>query len=291
MNAATFKPALFFLICTVVLVLANFCLLYYYQYSITLLAIFCGLLLVVLISRSMRCSQIDRRKVLALLILIAITVVYYVASLQVDGTLLLFIRGHVHHQFFGWAIPVTSFSSIEPFFAMISAPILGYFWLKLTAKNKDWSVCSKVICGMLLTSTCFIFFSAATLVQFSRTLPLFFVVLGNIFLGLSDSFEVPIVMSAVSRYAPPQLLGTLMGVVFMRNAIAGYFASLVGRLSSFRGSVAKSVQGYLFSFLLVFVLCVLVTILLWVLAPHITRLFEGKNIMKKTMGGLEHANN
>lgn len=206
-------------------------------------------------------TRAEQKRVIALVILIATTIVWYSASLQVDGSLLLLIKQHVNHVIFGWSIPVTFFSSLEGIFAILLSPFIIFLWVKLQQKNKDWLVCTKVALGMLFAAVCFTLFGLAALMAHTNIVPVLFITVGAAFLGLSDVFDIPIVMSAVSTYSPPSILGTMMGIVMMRNAFAGYIASQVGSLTV-SSQNHTGIYNYAKVFILVAIICIIIAFLL-----------------------------
>lgn len=238
----------------------------------TLLGLFSLGLFLFLVGRALRYNQAEKKKIIALVFLIATTVVYYSAGLQIDGSLLLLIKNHINHTICGWKIPVAFFSSLEGVFVLLFSPIVIIIIGKMSAAKKEWSTYTKVSLGLFFAALSFILFGLSAYFAGTWFLPLILIVFGTLFLALADIFEMPIVMSAVSRYSPSSLKGMMMSLVLMCNAVAGYFGSKMGSLTAnvhYLG--AKQVHEYVTVFIVFALICILFALILLTLKNVATR--------------------
>lgn len=205
---------------------------HYTQFSNVLLACVIATTIVGLLVYAMRKTKEDAKNIIGIMIFGLLTVIFYAATLQVDGSLVLFVERYTQHSLFGWKIPSTTVSSIEPLFAFLTAPVLAKLWDYFqNRRNYNVSIEQKYIGGFLLAGIAFFIFTYATEFVASNYLVMMWLLVGNVILGFSASCIIPISMSVVSRFAPKNLVSTLMGFMFMVAALAGYVASFLGDLT------------------------------------------------------------
>lgn len=177
--------------------------------------------------------QLDRyqhRRMLALLILIIFSVIFWSLYYQTFSSLPLFIDRVVNRNVLGVTIPTAMFLSIGPIVIIIFSPILSWLWLRLTKKGFGLSAPMKFALGILQMSSGFLLLTLAINIgsnigeiAASWMLLVFFVqTMGELFLS-------PIGLSIVTTLAPGRLTGLMMGVWFLSlaaaNSIAGWIAN------------------------------------------------------------------
>ncbi len=217
----------------------------------------------------------DAKKILGLMLLNFILVVYYAASLQVNGSLVVGAAAHFKFYFFNWRIPSTTIASIEALSAFMLSPVVILFDEFLKKCNIVISIPLKIALGFLMTGISFLFFA---LTFSSFMFPLLSLILGGIFVGLSAAVLIcPTQMTAVSMYAPTKTIGTLMGVTFAFTAIAGYLGTL---LSPLNYTATTTVLSYHEQYTHIAVYMIIMSILLLILTPIIQSLFV-KNDLKE----------
>ena len=231
-----------------------------------LLGFFSLFLFIFLVAKALRYKQEDKKRITALVFLIATTIVYYSAGLQIDGSLLLLIKNHINHVVFGWKIPVAFFSSLEGVFVLLFSPLIIVALGKMHSAKKEWSTYTKVSLGLFFAAFSFILFGLSAYFATSLLLPLILIVCGTLFLALADIFEMPIVMSAVSRYSPAGLKGMMMSLVLMCNAVAGYFGSKMGSLTASKYHLGvQQTYEYITVFMVFALICIVFGLLLFFL--------------------------
>lgn len=66
---------------------------------------------------------------------------------------------------------------------------------------------------------------------------------GNFLLGAGEVCLMPTIISSITRLAPSQLKGTIMGTLYLALAFSGYFAGLIARWTTVHSS-ASAIGGY-----------------------------------------------
>lgn len=172
----------------------------------------------------------QRKNIIGLTLISILLVGYYAASFQVSGSLVLAISNHLTPTLFGWQITPTVFTSLEALFAFLFIPLLTRIWSYLDKKGITPSFIFKFICGLIAAGISFLIFAYAF---HDKNQAVLLLTLANLFLGLSVACIFPTHMAIVSDYAPLKAQGTLMGMSFLSDALAGY----VGSLAYFNGNL------------------------------------------------------
>jgi len=176
---------------------------------------------------------------------------FFSASLQVGSSLTLFTQTYVNRTVLGWTIPTALISSLEPLWIILSAPFVTVLWSYLQKRNKMPSADAKIVLGLLFAAISFvIFYGACGLSETPQHTALLALLLGNLTLGLGELFIMPTVMTSVSENIPDHLQSTMMGLWFLTSGFAGYFASLLSKLSGSPSSSAHGPENFAYSFMI-----------------------------------------
>ncbi len=213
----------------------------------------------------------DRKRILALGILLFFSLFFFAASLQTATTLTLFIEREVSRTVFGLTIPTAMFLSIEPFFVILTAPLIGFFWTFLERKQCDPSYATKVAAGLILAAASFVlFFFAAVYNEKTNHASLAYILLGNLLLGLGELCILPVVLSAIARLAPKGIRSTMMGVFFLSLAFSSYLAGAIASLVSGGTSV-----NYAHAFIEIAAITFLIGLIMFLVNIKLRGVFQG----------------
>jgi POT family proton-dependent oligopeptide transporter len=173
-----------------------------------------------------RSSKQEARKIIGLMFLNLLLVLYYAASAQVNGSLIIEVA-KFNLSFAGWNIPPTFWASLEPAFALILAPFIARLW-----SYYNVTLLFKLVIGFSMVVISFAIFY---LLFSTKSYPLLGLTIANLFLGISVACVVPVHISAITLYAPQRYQGTLMGMSFLTDAMSGYVGSQMIRLGEVHG--------------------------------------------------------
>lgn len=183
---------------------------------------------VYLIYEMTKLSRKEVEKLIAALVFILFSVVFWAIFEQAGGSLSLFADKHLDGTLMGLT-PNQINNSSNSLFVIIFAPILGLFWLWLHQRKLEPNSIVKFGIGFLFLGLCFFIFSwlrntnngegIASLPWF--TIGYFIVTLGEISLS-------PIGLSLMTRLSTPKLQGFMMGMWFLASAYGQYVAGLFG---------------------------------------------------------------
>jgi len=223
----------------------------------------------------------ERFRVSGLCLLSFFCIFFFACSLQTGSSLTLFIERNIDRHIFGIQIPTMMFLSLEPFFIILTAPLVGYFWTWLGHKNCNPAASTKVGLGLCLAAISFLVFSIAATIAPHHHLPLLGVIVGNLILGLGELCVLPVVISAITQFAPHNLRGTLMGILFLALAFSGYLSGVIAKMISDKNVMQNNqanLINYAHAFVQVCYVTLVISLLLFCINPWLKRLLYYKPV-------------
>jgi proton-dependent oligopeptide transporter, POT family len=170
----------------------------------------------------------DKKKVGVIAILFLFSAMFWSGFEQAGSTLNLFAERFTDRQVLGWEIPTGYFQSINSLFIIIFAPFFASLWVWLGRKNLEPSSPLKFTFGLALLGIGFFVMYFATKIAASGELaaPTWLIVtyLLHTFGELSLS---PVGLSLVTKLAPKNYGGQMMGIWFLSVALGNLFAGLI----------------------------------------------------------------
>ena len=179
-------------------------------------------------------TGVEKRHLYALLLLNLFSLFYYAASWQIGSTVTLFIQSKIEQGAIHTHLPASTFSLLYPLFVLILAPLFSKIWGSLSAKGfKQIDAAIKSLIGLVFG----VLGTATFAVAVHASDILFFIILGNVFLGAGELALVPASYTATSNLAPPGLKSTMMGGRLLFTALGGYLSVLLARSAEFTTSL------------------------------------------------------
>jgi len=163
-------------------------------------------------------------RLITLLIVFAISTVFWLAWYQIFYTFTFWARGSL-----ATTIPPETFSSVEAFGVIVFSPLLVMLWAWLLRRNREPSTPVKMMIGLALLTGAFTLLGFAGLAGGDTgRVSAAWLVAANLIMALGEIALSPIGMSLVNRLAPPRTRGLLMGGWFASLALGGYLAGAIG---------------------------------------------------------------
>jgi POT family proton-dependent oligopeptide transporter len=177
-------------------------------------------------------SGAEWKRIAAIAIFFLFGILFFAGYEQAGSTLNLFTDRYTRLEAFGFAIPSSWFQSIQPLFVILLTPIFAWTWTTLGAKQP--SISGKFALGLFFMGmSYFVLVPAGAMAQAGegiRVSPWWIVVS----YAISEFGEIclyPVGMSAVTKLAPPRIVGLMMGVWFLAiafgNKLAGWVAGFI----------------------------------------------------------------
>jgi POT family proton-dependent oligopeptide transporter len=182
--------------------------------------------------RTIGLSGAEWKRIAAIVVFFLFAILFWAGYEQAGSTLNLFADRYTQLEVFGVSFPSSWFQSVQPFFVITLAPVFAWVWVKLGANEP--SVSGKFALGLFFMGLSFlVLIPAGGMAQAGegiRVSPWWLVVS----YAISEFGELclsPVGMSAVTRLAPPRIVGLMMGVWFLSlsfgNKLAGWAAGFI----------------------------------------------------------------
>jgi POT family proton-dependent oligopeptide transporter len=173
----------------------------------------------------------DWKRIAAIFVLFIFAALFWGAYELAGSTLNLFADRNTNRMIFGWEMPASWLQAVQPIFVILLAPVMAWLWVRLG--NREPSSPAKFALALLFAGLAFLLLvPAASLAQSGagvRVSPLW-LVFAYAIEELGELCLSPVGLSAVTKLAPPRLVGRMMGVFFLSNwlgnLLAGWTAGL-----------------------------------------------------------------
>ncbi|OOG51018.1 oligopeptide:H+ symporter [Rhodanobacter sp. C01] len=229
-----------------------------------------------LVVEALRHDRIQLDRVIAMLIIFAFNVLFWMFYFQLGTSFNFLAENLVDRQMFGgWVFPVGWFQSVSPLAILLLAPPLTVIWGALARRGLEPSIPRKFGLGLVFNGLGFLglMYGLSRLLDVHGLIPFWPLALCYVLQTAGELCLSPIGLSMVTKLAPPRLVGLSMGGWFLSLAVGGNLSGLLaGRISGESGMTAASaLSGFTFSFWLL----AGAGVLLLLIAPLINRLMHG----------------
>jgi len=174
-------------------------------------------------------SRVERRRLVAIVVLFLAASVFWGAYEQAGSSLNLFARDLTDRRVFEFEFPAGWFQNAPALYCIILAPVFAWLWIRMG--NRQPSSPSKFSLGLVFVGLGFVVMIAASLAASSGIkvspswllLTYFLHVIGEMCLS-------PVGLSTVTKLAPSRVTSLMMGVWFLASAVGNYVG---GRAAGF----------------------------------------------------------
>ncbi len=229
-----------------------------------------------LIAEALRDGRVQVHRVLAMLIIFAFNVLFWMFYYQLGTTFNFLAENLVDRTMFGgWVFPVGWFQSVSPLAIIVLAPVVALTWGWLGKRHCEPSIPRKFGLGLIFNAVGFaiLVYALSRLLGASGLIPFWPLVMCYVMQTVGELCLSPIGLSMVTKLAPPKLVGVAMGGWFLSLAVGGNLSGLfASRITGAHGLTASAaLSGFTFSF------WVLAGsgVLLLLIAPLVNRLMHG----------------
>ena len=215
-----------------------------------------------------------RDKVIAMLIIFAFNILFWMFFEQAGSSFNFLAENIVDRNLGGWEFPTAWFQSVNSIAIIVLAPIIAWIWVKMGRRNP--SIPRKFGLGLIFNGLAFLLlmFALSSLVD-PQTLKIPFWTLFMVYViqSVGELCLSPIGLSMVTKLAPVRLVGLGMGGWFLStgigNNLSGIFA---GHVSGEGGMTTDSaLSGYTFGFWALLG----AGLVLFLIAPLVQKLMHG----------------
>jgi len=229
-----------------------------------------------LLTEAARHGRVQTHRVIAMLIIFAFNVLFWMFYYQLGTTFNFLAENLVDRRLFGgWTFPVGWFQSVSPLAIIVFAPLVALVWAWLDKRRREPSIPRKFGFGLIFNALGFLVlvYALSRLLGANGLIPFWPLVLCYVMQTLGELCLSPIGLSMVTKLAPPKLVGFAMGGWFLSLAVGGNLSGLfASRITGSHGLTASAaLDGFTFSFWLLLG----AGVLLLAIAPLVNRLMHG----------------
>jgi len=237
-------------------------------------ALFVGVA-VMLVIEAVRHDTIQIHRVIAMLVLFAFNVLFWMFFEQAGSSFNFLAQNLVDRLMFGWEFPVGWFQSVNSAAILVFAPPVALAWAWLAKRRAEPSIPRKFGLGLIFNALGFLvlMYALKSLVDGRGLIPFWPLAACYVAQTIGELCLSPIGLSMVTKLAPIRVVGLAMGGWFLSTAIGNNLSGLLaGHISGETGmTVASALSGFSFSFELL----IGAGILLFLIAPLINKLMHG----------------
>ncbi len=157
------------------------------------------------------------------------------AGVALLGTLVVGFLGYLAYQIAGgWTMPASMLQNINPTFIVLLAPVFGSFWTWLANRDANPSIPVKFGLGLLgLAAGFFVIAWGASQATAENPVGAHWLVVTYFLHTCGELALSPVGLSSMTKLAPENRVGQMMGVWFVSTALGNLFAGLIaGRLET-----------------------------------------------------------
>ncbi len=180
-------------------------------------------------------SATEWKRIAAVFVLFIFAALFWGAYEQAGSTLNLFADRYTRLDVLGFRIPSSWLQAVQPIFVILLAPVMAWLWVRLGSREP--SSPAKFALALLCAGLAFLLLvPAAAIAQSGAGVKVspWWLIVAYFIEELGELCLSPVGLSAVTKLAPPRLVGRLMGVFFLSNWLgnllagwtAGFFTSL-----------------------------------------------------------------
>jgi POT family proton-dependent oligopeptide transporter len=171
----------------------------------------------------------DGKTIAALIAVMAITVLAYIAYYQLSNALPVWLQANADLTAGSFRIPIEWFYSIDPLASILSVPFLFALWNHQAEAGREPNALTKIAIGSFICGSGYVILIAAIALSPGRVLWVWPVLFCTV-QGIGFMYFWPTLLALVSRAAPPKINATMMGVCFLTLFVAN---NLIGRIGAY----------------------------------------------------------
>jgi len=165
----------------------------------------------------------DLQRITAVVVFFAFASLFWGAYEQAGSTLALFADRYVHLELLGIRLYASWFVSVQAAFVILLSPIFAWLWVRLGPRQP--SSPAKFALALLFVGLAFVLLMpAGAIAQGGVKISPLWLVAVYFIEELGELCLSPVGLSVVTKLAPRQVVGLMMGVFFLSNALGNKLA-------------------------------------------------------------------
>lgn len=235
--------------------------------------IFAGYIAVVL-----REPDAIRNPLLVHLVLVVAAIAFFAVYQQYAISVTVFTEQDIDRTIFGWHLPASEFTSLNPAFILLFSPLLALLWPALAQRGRGVDDLLKFVLGLVLLGLGYGLLVAGIVETAGGAKTTLGWIVGFYALfTLGELCLSPVGLALTTRLAPPHLAGLVMGIWLMAVSAANYGSGLLGQLVVLPkgAAAAEAVAAYREAFAIYGAIAFVTGLVLLLAVPRLRRLMDG----------------
>ncbi len=187
-------------------------------------------------------EKIEKFKLLAALVMIVFSMLFWAFYEQYSGSLNLFAMRNVNMHVGNTELPALAVNNfLPPAWVIILSFLFAWLWPWLAKRGKDPSTPMKFALALILLGIGFYVFYLGSIVgNDTGLIPLSTFVGGYFFIIAGEMCLSPIGLSMITKLSPEKIVSMMMGIWFFASAIGEFLAAKIGALMSVPAEIAAA---------------------------------------------------
>ncbi|HEY0229784.1 MAG TPA: oligopeptide:H+ symporter [Dokdonella sp.] len=182
-------------------------------------------------------AKSERAGLVAALVLIAETLLFFIFYQQMSTSLTLFALRNVdldQHLFgstlFTWS--PGQYQALNPIWIMLLSPILAWTYTHLGKSGRDLPIAAKFAVGFAVVAIGFFIYGLGAGSAVDGKISSWYMIWGYGFYSLGELLVSGLGLAMIARYVPARMGGFMMGAYFVATGISQYLGSIVANYAS-----------------------------------------------------------
>ncbi len=230
----------------------------------------------------MKTDKVTRDRLIALMIMIVSTIIFWALFEQAGASMTLFADRVVDRNIMGLNPTAGQFGSLNAAFIVILAPVFAWMWMKLDKMNLDPSIPMKFAIGLIQAGLGF-----GVLVYGSQhpnelgQVGAIWLILAYLLHTTGELALSPVGLSAVTKLSPKHMVGFVMGTWFLATAFSETLAARLSQMAAIdittgeTATIAEQAAKYSELFYFLFKLGIGAGIVSILLTPVLKKMMHG----------------
>jgi POT family proton-dependent oligopeptide transporter len=194
----------------------------------------------VLIARG---SPQERKGLVAVFLLTAQGILFFIFYQQMSTSLTLFALRNVDLKFFlGYEIPPGQLQALNPIWIFILGPVVAWGYDRLARGRGDFSIATKFAMGFAVLAIGFFAFGLSGRFAHEGKVSVWWMIGGYGLYSLGEILISGLGLAMVARYVGPKMRGFVMGLWFLATGISQYLGSFVANYASVPANVTNPLE-------------------------------------------------
>jgi POT family proton-dependent oligopeptide transporter len=193
-------------------------------------------------------ARSERAGLVAALILVAETLLFFIFYQQMSTSLTLFALRNVDWNqnllgttLFTWS--PAQYQALNPIWIMLLSPILAWMYTHFGKSGRDLPIAGKFAVGFAVVAIGFFIYGLGAGSAVAGKVSSWYMIWGYGFYSLGELLVSGLGLAMIARYVPARMGGFMMGAYFVATGISQYLGSVVANYASIPENITDPLQS------------------------------------------------